>query len=180
MELMNIGHAARASGVSAKMIRHYESVGLLPRASRTDSGYRQYNDRDVTTLRFIRHARELGFSIEEIGELSDLWQNRRRSTRQVKLLAEAHIRRSRAKGARTPGNEVNVRAPCALLPWRRPPGLSARGPGQRRPCEVERNFAEARIAAGKTALKPRVHRHCHGQGTKAATASRSSEAFVSC
>lgn len=92
MELMNIGHAAHASGVSAKMIRHYESVGLLPRASRTNSGYRQYTDTEVNTLRFIRHSRDLGFSIERIGELLDLWQNRRRSSRQVKALAEAHIK----------------------------------------------------------------------------------------
>ena len=89
---MNIGAAAKASGVSAKMIRHYEQVGLLPAAARTEAGYRQYDGSDVHTLRFIRQSRDLGFSIPEIGELVGLWQNRRRPSRQVKALAEAHIK----------------------------------------------------------------------------------------
>jgi Cu(I)-responsive transcriptional regulator len=91
MTAMNIGQAAQASGVSAKMIRHYEQVGLVPAAVRTESGYRQYGESDVHTLRFIRRARDLGFSIPEIGELVGLWQNRRRPSRQVKLLAQAHV-----------------------------------------------------------------------------------------
>ena len=91
MTLMNIGDAARASGVSAKMIRHYESVGLFPQALRTESGYRQYTDREVHTLRFIRQSRALGFSIERIRDLLGLWHNRRRSSRQVKALAQAHL-----------------------------------------------------------------------------------------
>jgi len=89
---MNIGQASTASGVSAKMIRHYEQVGLLPEPDRTDAGYRQFGAKEVHTLRFIRQARDLGFSIQQIGELVGLWQNRRRPSRQVKALAEAHIK----------------------------------------------------------------------------------------
>lgn len=97
--MMNIGEAAGASGVSAKMIRHYEELGLLPEARRTESGYRQYEQNEVQTLRFIRHARNLGFSLTEIGELVLLWQNRRRPSRQVKALAEAHIEELERKAA---------------------------------------------------------------------------------
>jgi MerR family copper efflux transcriptional regulator len=92
MDAMNIGDAASASGVSAKMIRHYEAVGLIQAPRRTDSGYRQYGEGEVHTLRFIRQARDLGFSIHEIGELLNLWRNRRRPSRLVKALAEEHIR----------------------------------------------------------------------------------------
>ena len=91
MQAMNIGQAAKASGVSAKMIRHYEQVGLLPVAVRTDAAYRQYQARDIHTLRFVRHARDLGFSIAQIAQLVALWHNRKRSSRQVKALATAHI-----------------------------------------------------------------------------------------
>ena len=96
-KLMNIGEAALASGVSAKMIRHYEAIGLIPKAARRDSGYRDYDDRDVHTLRFIRKARDLGFPIEEIGKLLALWQDRSRASSDVKELATARVKELRRK-----------------------------------------------------------------------------------
>ncbi|HWQ38182.1 MAG TPA: Cu(I)-responsive transcriptional regulator [Burkholderiales bacterium] len=89
-QLLNVGQAARLSGVSAKMIRHYESLGLLPKVRRTGSGYRQYSMNEVHTLRFIRRARGLGFGIAEIATLLGLWQNRRRASAEVKRRALAH------------------------------------------------------------------------------------------
>lgn len=88
---LNIGQAAAQSGVSAKMIRHYESLGLLPTVHRTDAGYRQYGEKQVHTLRFIRRARALGFSMAEIAELLKLWQNKRRASADVKRIALAHV-----------------------------------------------------------------------------------------
>jgi Cu(I)-responsive transcriptional regulator len=88
---LNIGDAAKASGVSAKMIRHYEEVGLIPKVRRTFSNYRMYTDNDVHQLKFIRHARNLGFSMKQIGDLLGLWRNTRRSSSQVKALAQTHI-----------------------------------------------------------------------------------------
>ena len=88
---MNIGQAAEAAGVSAKMIRHYEQIGLVPAAARTDSGYRQYSERDVSILRFIRQSRRLGFSMEQIADLLGLWSDRERTSREVKALAQAHL-----------------------------------------------------------------------------------------
>jgi Cu(I)-responsive transcriptional regulator len=90
-EDMNIGRAARISGVSAKMIRHYEDIGLIGKASRTAAGYRVYGAADLHTLHFIRQARTLGFSIEQIKELLGLWRNQRRTSRKVKELALQHI-----------------------------------------------------------------------------------------
>ena len=91
MSALNIGEAAQRSGVSAKMIRHYEDLGLLRKIARTASGYRQYSDADIHSLRFIRRARDLGFGMKEIESLLGLWQNRKRASKDVKRIALARI-----------------------------------------------------------------------------------------
>lgn len=88
---MNIGRASKASGVSTKMIRYYEQTGLIPAADRKSSGYRDYSDTDVHMLRFIRRARDLGFSVAEIGDLLGLWRDETRQSAEVKRLAQSHI-----------------------------------------------------------------------------------------
>ena len=87
----NIGEAARRSGVSARMVRHYEGLGLLPDVARTESGYRQYTEADIHTLRFVKRSRDLGFSMDEIAELVGLWHNRRRTSASVKRIAQKHL-----------------------------------------------------------------------------------------
>jgi MerR family copper efflux transcriptional regulator len=88
---MNIGDAAKQTDISAKMIRHYESIGLLPESMRTDAGYRIYRDKDLYVLRFIKRARNLGFSMEQIKELLSLWQDQGRASADVKVIAERHV-----------------------------------------------------------------------------------------
>ena len=94
---MNIGQAATASGISAKMIRHYETIGLIEAADRTASGYRVYTNRDVETLRFIRRSRDLGFQVEQIRELLALWRDRNRASADVKKVALGHVEELEAK-----------------------------------------------------------------------------------
>jgi len=106
---MNIGEAAQASGVTAKMIRHYEEIGLIQKVKRSFSNYRTYSSNEVHTLRFIKQARSLGFSMQQIGALLALWQDRRRPSRMVKELVAAHIQ--------------DLVHACWQLPWRRTSGL---------------------------------------------------------
>ena len=96
---MKIGEAATASGITERMIRHYEKIGLMPKPARRDSGYRDYDDRDVHTLRFIGRSRDLGFPIEEIRQLLELWQDRERSSADVKELALARAAELKRKAA---------------------------------------------------------------------------------
>jgi Cu(I)-responsive transcriptional regulator len=88
---MNIGQASRASGVTTKMIRYYDEIGLVRPSSRTDSNYREYDERQVNELRFIKRARSLGFSMEEITVLLSLWRDRGRPSRDVKAIADRHV-----------------------------------------------------------------------------------------
>lgn len=88
---MNISEVARASGLSPRMIRHYEQIGLLAEVARTPAGYREYSDSELHSLRFIQHARSLGFSMEQIGQLLALWQDRQRSSAEVKQLVQGHL-----------------------------------------------------------------------------------------
>lgn len=88
---MNIGDASKATGISVKMLRYYEEIGLVRPALRANSGYRVYSDKNISTLRFVRRARDLGFQVKQIASLLDLWQNGSRASADVKSLATAHV-----------------------------------------------------------------------------------------
>lgn len=94
---MNIGQAAKASGVNAKLIRHYESIGIIPKAQRSEAGYRIYSEADVHILEFVKKARGLGFSMKEIKKLVSLWRNKSRASSEVKALALAHVKEMEQK-----------------------------------------------------------------------------------
>lgn len=88
---MNIGEVAQAVGVNTKFIRHYEARSIIPKALRSDNGYRHYSETDVHILRFVKHARNLGFSLDEIKKLVSLWRNKSRKSSDVKTITAKHI-----------------------------------------------------------------------------------------
>ena len=135
---MNISKAAAASRVSAKMIRYYESIDLIPRVVRTGTGYRVYSESDIHTLRFIRRARDLGFSLEQIVELLTLWRDRSRASADVKRIALAHVDELERKMA-------NLAEMAATLRH-----LADNCTGDSRPnCPIIEDLALRRAATGK-------------------------------
>jgi MerR family copper efflux transcriptional regulator len=128
---VNIGTAARLSGISSKMLRHYEALGLLGAVARTDSNYRQYSLADVHTLRFIRRARDMGFGLDAITELVSLWHNRRRSSASVQRIAQKHL------------DELNQRIEALQAMQRTLGALLCHCPGDDRPdCPILDDLAE--------------------------------------
>ena len=145
---MNIGEAARASGVSAKMIRYYESTDLIPKAARSESGYRHYREADIHTLRFIRRSRDLGFPLDQIARLLALWRDRGRASADVKRLALAHAAELDRKAA-------ELRAMSGTLK-----ALAARCHGDDRPdCPIVDDLAEAGNPGAPMATAPRFGRN---------------------
>jgi len=149
---MNIGAAAARSGVPAKTIRYYESIGLIPRAARTGGNYRDYDDSDLQTLRFIQRARRLGFAVKDVASLLALWRDRRRASGDVKRLAEGHVAEidQRMEELRTMRN--------TLL------HLVDRCHGDDRPdCPILAELAGAGAEAGKAKGQGHAAPACHGK-----------------
>jgi Cu(I)-responsive transcriptional regulator len=153
---MNIGDASRASGVSVKMIRYYESIGLIKPPPRTESGYRVYSDNDVHALRFISQARDLGFSVEQMEDLLALWRDRSRASADVKAIALQHIAalEEKARALKAMSNTLQH--------------LADHCQGDDRPeCPIIEGFAAAappparkrQPRFGVTGINPRAHSH---------------------
>ncbi len=121
--MMNISQAAAESGLSAKQIRDYEKHGLIAPAARSEAGYRRYGQADLVRLRFIRHAREVGFSLPQIGQLLSLQHNPQRTSREVKTLTARHIAELEAKIERLQGMVAELQRLARCLRGRRLPGL---------------------------------------------------------
>jgi MerR family copper efflux transcriptional regulator len=117
---MNIGQAAQASGVSAKMVRYYKSIDLIPAVGRTGSGYRHYSEKDVQTLRFTKRTRDLGFSIERIRKLLGLWQDQGRQSADVKRLARGYIAELEEDIRKLQSIRDQLQQRCTELPRGRP------------------------------------------------------------
>ncbi len=145
---MVIGEAAKASGVSAKMLRYYEGIGLIPAAGRTRAGYRTYDAGDIETLRFIRRARDLGLSMPRIRLLVGLWQDRQRPSREVKRIALAHAAELRARIA-------ELTAMCATIEE-----LAAACHGDQRPdCPILRDLEGGAKSAAAIAIGVAAGQH---------------------
>ena len=141
---MNIGQAAAASGVSTKMIRYYESIGLINAVTRTEAGYRIYSDADVHTLRFIRRARDLGFSVEQMTSLLALWGDRSRASAEVKRIALEHVAELERKMRELAEMSETLRH------------LAKNCHGDHRPdCPIINELAQGKAAEPKPAGKPR-------------------------
>lgn len=155
--MLNIGQASKASGVSAKMIRYYESIGLIPLSARRESGYRDYGAADIHRLAFVRRARDLGFSIEKIGDLLRLWSDGHRSNAQVKAIALQHVSelRERAKALNEMADALkHLAATCDGDG--RPDCPIIKGLEGELPIEVHRSRNLAAIAGNRSAKSRKV------------------------